>query len=285
MSIQSFADITLQLFELNCPQLIGSLTSFTAKTNKGEDEIAVGACIHPESDGFHDRASFKNIHEYFEWIISLKESRLHQASYASQDQSRLAHVWTRLRSLVTRESSKLSPSSLRVVPVNEDFAAHNVVIHDDGRIAGVYDWEYHALLPAALAAEYPEWINYTGVHDPRFKPVGSTLSYFWHSSPDSARRLRLEFDMVRPVLENHVDQQALDTEADCTSKEPMLSHRTAGRRYTPSGSRMDDLRRSTSNGCRDRGMASGRRDDGVEDRSGATRFLVITSIHPSTPRS
>lgn len=46
----------------------------------------------------------------------------------------------------------------------------NILIDKNGSIAGVVDWEYQDLHPAALqvAASYPPWLSYDGCNDPRF---------------------------------------------------------------------------------------------------------------------
>jgi hypothetical protein len=194
-NLVSHADIMLQLFRLDCPQVIGSVEKFVPASAQQEERLSVGTCIGTE--GVDSPSTFSHIRDYFAWLIAVQKEALHPSSWTAEDQERGEQFWTRLEALVSKEISRIPQDLLRIVPVHEDFVAHNVVINSIGRITGVFDWEFHSLLPAVLAAGYPSWITYSGTNDPQFTSTGGNFSSFWFSSPEGAQHLRDEYDSVR----------------------------------------------------------------------------------------
>jgi hypothetical protein len=190
--MRSYARIALQMYGLKCPQVIGSLARFVADS---DEPVHVGPCIYG-NHGLDSSSTFSNIRSYFDWLISVKKDALETSSWTADDKTLGEQFWKKLEALITREMAALPSSMLRIVPVHQDFVAHNVVIHPDGEISGLYDWEFHGLLPVVLAADYPSWIKYSGHHRPCFADVGGNFSTFWNASPETAHRLRNEYDSV-----------------------------------------------------------------------------------------
>jgi hypothetical protein len=190
--MRSYARIALQMYGLKCPQVIGSLARFVPDS---DEPVHVGPCIYG-NHGLDSPSTFLDIRSYFTWLISVKKDALETSSWTDDDKNLGEQFWKKLGELITREIAALPSSMLRIVPVHQDFVAHNVVIHPDGEISGLYDWEFHSLLPVVLAADYPSWIKYSGHHSPCFTDVGGNFSTFWNASPETAHRLRNEYDSV-----------------------------------------------------------------------------------------
>jgi hypothetical protein len=205
--MKSYADIALSLFSLECPQTIGSLVSFTASKTGDQDVIDVDTCILPKDDFGVGRQTFTDLHTYFSWLVAIKKQQLkHELEQSSAINSKEVQanghdhlpsesLWTRLQSLVSREISRLPAATLRIVPVHQDFDSQNVVINSTtGCITGVFDWEYHALLPAALAAGYPSWIECSAESNQTSEK--ENFIRFWLVSRERAPQLRAEYEKV-----------------------------------------------------------------------------------------
>jgi hypothetical protein len=69
----------------------------------------------------------------------------------------------------------------------------NLMVDSNGRITGVLDWWMHSASPAILAADYPPWLRYDGINDPRFAAPGK----LWLETPEESTRLRAIYQEVR----------------------------------------------------------------------------------------
>ncbi|PIL32993.1 hypothetical protein GSI_05111 [Ganoderma sinense ZZ0214-1] len=93
--------------------------------------------------------------------------------------------------LVTKKAWRLRAQRrtfLRCIPSHDDLNETNVpLVSSNGHITGIIDWEYHSVLPVVLAAEYPRYLRYDGIYDPRF-----TLEEngWWTARPEDAAKLR-----------------------------------------------------------------------------------------------
>jgi hypothetical protein len=199
------------LFALDGPQTIGSLISFNAAERGNPDIIGVGPCILPQDDFGFGRRTFTDIHAYLTWLVDIKKQQLNLAWSSSNDNPKdnrthanchppSESLWNRLDILISREITGLPAATLRIVPAHQDFSSQNVVIDNTtGQITGVFDWEYHALLPAALAADYPSWIECSAESNQTMER--ENFSSFWLVSRETAPQLRAEYDKVsRPRL-------------------------------------------------------------------------------------
>ena len=86
-------------------------------------------------------------------------------------------------------------ASRRLVLVHDDLNETNILVDAHGEVTGIIDWEFHSLLPAVLAAQYPRWIRYDSIYDPRTTSDGKMEKYLL-ASPEDAARLRGAFAQV-----------------------------------------------------------------------------------------
>ncbi|TBU49293.1 hypothetical protein BD309DRAFT_882618 [Dichomitus squalens] len=99
----------------------------------------------------------------------------------------------RVAALLPGACSRVAESPFRrSILVHEDLNETNVLVGAQGEVAGIVDWEFHSVLPAVLAAQYPRWIRYDGALDPR-SGAGGTMAKYWLASPGDAARLRDAF--------------------------------------------------------------------------------------------
>jgi Phosphotransferase enzyme family len=193
-NIRSYARVALDLFRIDAPNGIGSLSSFKSTADTRSAEPILGPYILPS--GLHTPSTvFQSIEEYFKWLISVKKT-LAGVGTTKPDLDEARATLERLENLISESVSGYDAAFLRGVPSHQDFCGQNVFINDEGFITGVIDWEFHMVKPAVLAAAYPDWIRYDGTADPRFVNKKGQFSSFWMASPVDAKRLRREYDAV-----------------------------------------------------------------------------------------
>jgi len=193
-NIRSYAQIALNLFHIEAPDGIGSVSSFSSTGDSLLRKPVLGPFLLP-SGLCAPSTIFQSITEYLTWLIRIKISS-HTVGTKNTDLEEAQLNLKRLEKLVCESISTFDTALLRSVPSHEDFSAQNVFINDDGAITGVIDWEFHMVKPAVLAAAYPSWIRYDGTLDPRFVDKEGQFSSFWVTSPEEAIKLRQEFDVV-----------------------------------------------------------------------------------------
>jgi len=191
-NIRSYARIALDLFRIDAPNGIGSLSSFKSTADAQSGEPILGPYILPS--GLHTPSTvFQSIEEYFRWLIYVKKT-LATVGTTKPDLYEAQVTLKRLEHLISESVSGYDAAFLRGVPSHEDVSGQNVFINGEGLITGVIDWEFHMVKPAVLAAAYPSWIRYDGTADPRFVDKKGQFSSFWMASPVDAKRLRQEYD-------------------------------------------------------------------------------------------
>lgn len=169
----SYACITLDLFRIDAPNGIGSVSSFKLIADARSGKPILGPYILPS--GLHTPSTvFQSIEEYFKWLISVKKT-LAVVGTMKPDLDEAQATLKRLENLV---SESVMLYLRRGVPSHEDFSAQNVFINGKGLITGVIDWEFHMVKPAVLAAAYPSWIRYDGIADPRFVDKKTRSQFF-----------------------------------------------------------------------------------------------------------
>ena len=194
-NIRSYARIALDLFRIDAPKGIGSVSYFKSPADIQSGEPILGPYILPS--GLHTPSTvFQSIDEYLKWLISVKKTSAGMGTAKSElDEARV--TLERLENLISESVSGYDDAAFqRSVPSHQDFSEQNVFINGEGLITGVIDWEFHMVKPAVLAAAYPAWIRYDGTADPRFVNKKGQFTSFWMVSPADAERLRLEYDAV-----------------------------------------------------------------------------------------
>ncbi|KAF5350164.1 hypothetical protein D9756_009105 [Leucocoprinus leucothites] len=174
-AVMSYALIALEIFRLNVPNKIGSIGSPNAR---GED--VVPRLVFTTQDSFH--VVLNTLEEFVDHFIDGYVAR--RKASTSVDLTPESHHGARERALLILEQCRKtllevcygldSPFLRHPALRHEDLRAANVLLDQQtGSVTGIIDWEYHSIVPAVLAAEYPPWLSYTGPNDPRFGSDGS----------------------------------------------------------------------------------------------------------------
>ena len=179
--IRETAEIMLELHSLEVPQRIG--------TTLIHDNVVD---LTPFTTIPFNAATSRVYDTLEEYIYALIDARLATAFVGAgdADRSRAAVVLDRLREELTPVLHRLSGSLYRrCVLSHDDMHAGNILIDDAGHISGLVDWEFHSTKPIVLAVDYPSWIVYDGMSDPRFAQEGT----WWLVSPEEADKLRTSY--------------------------------------------------------------------------------------------
>jgi hypothetical protein len=141
----------IRLFRLSLPgELIGSITNAL----NGSVEI-VPRMLTQKSASFD--AVLGTLEEYISYVCDRAIS--HQESLDTR--SKLEDA----RFILLGEARQLmQPYFRRSALRHEDPVINNYLVDTHtGNITGIVDWEYHSVVPAVLAADYPSWVIYSGV--------------------------------------------------------------------------------------------------------------------------
>lgn len=119
-NIRSYARIALDLFRIDAPNGIGSISSF--KSNADGGELVLGPYILPS--GLHTPSSvFQSIEDYFMWLTSVKMTST-SVGTARPDLDEAQVTLKRLESLISKSVSGYNDAAfLRGVPSYQDFCA------------------------------------------------------------------------------------------------------------------------------------------------------------------
>ncbi|CAL1697472.1 unnamed protein product [Somion occarium] len=194
--VLSYADFALKLFRLQVPDQIGS-ASLRAATTEDDSLTVVPRISHPE------RACCPTVLASLEEHVAVSIQKCLSFRSANEDVDTIIQIretLTKLEVLLSPLMEQLGDKHLRrCVLVHEDLRSTNILADTtSGRITGVLDWEYHAFLPAVLAASYPEWLLYTGPCDCRFRDPDPTVpGCVWFDSPENAKHYMDLFDQER----------------------------------------------------------------------------------------
>ncbi|KAH7925489.1 hypothetical protein BV22DRAFT_1033955 [Leucogyrophana mollusca] len=178
--VRSYAEFAVELFKLDVPQSIG-----TAAPGESDDTLLVVPTLGASSR-CHATKIFDSLEDYLDHVFTLKR-RASILDTNDDDKFRAQAAISQLIAHFKRLSSHLREPVLRhCVLAHRDLRDSDIMIDTDGRITGVCGWRLHSIQPAILAAEYPPWLRYDGVDDPRFAPTHKPRL----ESPEEAARLR-----------------------------------------------------------------------------------------------
>ncbi|OJA08478.1 hypothetical protein AZE42_02858 [Rhizopogon vesiculosus] len=180
--VRSYADFALKMFDLDVPQTIGSISPRSSL-----DELVV---IPKSGNTSHTRASvvFSTLQKYLEYLTILKRRRVFTLDTEEQDRFRAQASISQLIAHLRRRLLQLDERCLRhVVLAHDGLGDMNFMVDSTGKITGVLDWWMHSTLPAIIAADYPPWLRYDGINDPRF----AAPSKSWLETPEESMRLRV----------------------------------------------------------------------------------------------
>ena len=178
------ADMLHSLSKLDMPQQIG-----TTMIHGNVVHIVPLVSIIPD---FTFSRVFESLEEYMFALVELKRKSDRVGTDALSKASAnkvLDHLAAKLPAIFRRLAS---PNYRRCVLSHDDLNETNILLDNHGRITGIVDWEYHSVRPIVLAAQYPCWLRYDGIYDPRF----AVAEKWWTASPEDAARLRGVFAQV-----------------------------------------------------------------------------------------
>ncbi|RDB26910.1 hypothetical protein Hypma_004959 [Hypsizygus marmoreus] len=178
--MKSYANIVLELFKLNVPQMIG-----TTAPGVTRDEFKVVPIIGPYVTRSADSV-FDTLEQYFGHLFQKK--RLDVDHHLGEDEIQVTAAMTvldKLEDLLQPLIQGVDPSLRRCILVHEDLHYANALADAEGDITAVIDWEFHALLPAILGVGYPSWWARDAIDDPRYAHKG----YYWLCSQEDGQQL------------------------------------------------------------------------------------------------
>ncbi|KAI0327324.1 hypothetical protein GY45DRAFT_1437050 [Cubamyces sp. BRFM 1775] len=179
--MHGFADVQVQLFSLQTPQLIG-----TAYIDGDKMSVIPRVAIAPAKTS---SKVYDSLEAYVASQIEMRKRSLEDQDEATR--TRGLRVLDRIVKMLPSIYAHLSRSAhRRCTLVHDDLSPVNVLMDAEGNITGVLDWEYQSIMPAVLAVEYPTCIRYDGMHDPRYTPTLEVENTWWLVGPEDAPKLR-----------------------------------------------------------------------------------------------
>ncbi|KAJ3851327.1 hypothetical protein EV368DRAFT_43371 [Lentinula lateritia] len=195
-NLRSFARFAITMFQAQCPQQIGSIMRFSSNSprNSRSTKVEIGPAVAYRKTETPSQC-FSSAQEYIRWLIACKQNR-------ASSVANVGIILRRAEAIFVEEDKHQDADQLRCIPCHGDAVSHNILIDDSGEITGVIDWEFHMILPAYLAVDYPSWITYDGLQDPKFFPNTGQFSPFWPTSRQEAASLRQLYDNIVKKLDH-----------------------------------------------------------------------------------
>ncbi|KAJ3865195.1 hypothetical protein EV359DRAFT_80704 [Lentinula novae-zelandiae] len=165
-SVLSYARFAVRMFQIPAPQRFGTPYDLNGPA------LLLGSHIGFSPEHCFDVSESTDLQSFFNGLI---DSRLFRSSiYHKSDPSShslLSLRLTRLREGIQPLIAEVTkdPILSRFVLAHQDTRSNNLILEPvSGEISGAVDWEYCGCLPAAMAAQYPEWIR---------PPIDESLQY------------------------------------------------------------------------------------------------------------
>lgn len=181
-TIISYAHIAVELFQLEVPQRIGTLSR-----GSGKDTLAVVPRI-----GAPPAHSADKVFDSLEAFVGYLFASARDVAFAIET-SEAEPLLAGLEKRAKRVIAGLPKRALRCVLMKDGLAESSVFVDErTGVVTSIVDWDAHSVVPRCLAAEYPSWLRYDGVHDPAF----ARGAKWWIESPAESARLNHLFEQV-----------------------------------------------------------------------------------------
>ncbi|KAL1939573.1 hypothetical protein VTO73DRAFT_9884 [Trametes versicolor] len=161
--VRAHADVALELFRLTVPQRIGSPQ---CSSDGATMDVCPWTCSVSSASSTHVYATLED------WLANMVAAKLASASKSDDDDNDVdldPHVRLRRERVLERLGTALEVFFI--------------------------DWEYASVRPAVLAAEYPRYLRYDGIFDPKypFNKVG----WYLVSPEDAASLCQLYGEVVK----------------------------------------------------------------------------------------
>ncbi|KAG1775923.1 hypothetical protein EV702DRAFT_1113663 [Suillus placidus] len=179
--VRSYADFALKLFDVNIPQTIGSISVMSSP-----DELIVIPRIWSANHA-HASEVFPTLQKYLEYLSTLKKRRAFTLDTGDENRFRAQASISQLSAHLRGHLTQLDERCIRrMVLAHDGLGDMNFTVDSSGNITGILDWWMNSTLPAILAADYPPWLRYDGINDPRFAAPKKS----WLETPEESARLR-----------------------------------------------------------------------------------------------
>jgi hypothetical protein len=182
--VRSYADFALKLFKIHIPQTIGSIS-----VTSSPDQLIV---IPQICSANHAHASevFPTLQQYLEYLSILKKRRAFTLDTGDENRFRAQASISQLIAHLQGHLSQLDERCIgRMVLAHDGLGDTNIMVDSSGNITGILDWWRNSTLPAILAADYPPWLRYDGINDPRFAAPKKS----WLETQEESARLRIVY--------------------------------------------------------------------------------------------
>ncbi|KAJ3915176.1 hypothetical protein F5877DRAFT_49078, partial [Lentinula edodes] len=166
-SVTSYAQFAIRMFRIPAPQRFGTPHDLDGQS------LLLGRHIGFSPEHCFAVSESTDLQSFFDGLIDsrlLRSSIYHHKSDPSSH-SLLSFRLTRLREGIQPLIAEVikDPILSRFVLTHQDTRSNNLILEPaSGEISGAVDWEYCGCLPAAMAAQYPEWIR---------PPIDESLQY------------------------------------------------------------------------------------------------------------
>lgn len=179
--VRSYADFALKLFDIDIPQTIGSIA-----VTSSSDELIVIPRICSVNHG-HASEVFPTLQTYLDYLLTSKKRRAFTLDTGDENRFRAQASISQLIAHLRVHLAQLGEQCVRrMVLAHDGLADMNFMVDPSGNITGILDWWMNSTLPAILAADYPPWLRYDGINDPRFAAPRKS----WLETPEESARLR-----------------------------------------------------------------------------------------------
>jgi hypothetical protein len=134
--------------------------------------------------------TFQDLHELLDHLFASARNSV-QASCSRSPSA--THLLIALERYADIAVAALPPSTRRIALAHDGLHPASLLVdRETGVISGVVDWDVLTALPRCLAAQYPSWLRYDGVYDPRFAAAGTE----WMETREEITRLNVLFERV-----------------------------------------------------------------------------------------
>ncbi|TFY78258.1 hypothetical protein EWM64_g5754 [Hericium alpestre] len=180
--LHEFADISVQISRVPVPSSapIGSLQSFD--TTMGS--VQVGPLYAAGLVG--GAGPFPTYQSYISYLVKRAEEIM-----GGETCKELQVIVALAERLAPSEDDRMWRPTL----MHGDLDPKNI-LSSNGHIDAILDWEFHAVVPAFLALDYPKWLVNEGITDRRFAPMcldGMTCTRSWVETEEDAAEYRRIF--------------------------------------------------------------------------------------------
>lgn len=185
----SYAQYVIELFELDVPQRIGS----TSGNKAGGPYIVRSVPFIGKGPARCAPKVYDNVQDLLDYIFRAAFMEASRTCAPEEHQAEAARLLEVLHKSAASSMRAIAAFTQRCTLSHDDLTDADVTIDErTGEVSGIIDWEYHSVVPRAMAARYPSWLRHDGVYDPKYAVNGK----WWLSSRDESAEMLALFEKV-----------------------------------------------------------------------------------------